>query len=148
MLNRLVITVFLKNWGCNKCYKKRTSSHMIIIHMFYQGHYKICFIICYQSFSFFNVRIMNMHKIIVTKQTSHDLRIFRINFLIIIYKIKNPTNCIPILSFPFFPLSMQVWNILSMLKGNTKRNIVLCNCSICKYMQLNVICNYVLSFYN
>jgi hypothetical protein len=29
-----------------------------------------------------------------------------------------------------------------------RRNLVLCNHPICDYMQLNIICNYVLSFYN
>jgi hypothetical protein len=48
-----------------------------------------------------------MHMIVVTKNTSHDLRISRINFSINIYIKKNLTNCIPILFFPFFPLSMQ-----------------------------------------
>jgi hypothetical protein len=48
-----------------------------------------------------------MNKIVETKQTSHDLRISIINFSIIMYTLKNPTNYIPIVTFLYFPLSMQ-----------------------------------------
>jgi hypothetical protein len=54
-----------------------------------------------------------MHKTIVTKQTSHDLRISKINFLVIIYKIKSPTNWIPIMTSPYFPFSMQCLKVSS-----------------------------------
>jgi len=48
-----------------------------------------------------------MDKIVETKQTSHDLKISIINFFIIMYIIKNQTNRIPIVTFLYFPLSMQ-----------------------------------------
>ncbi len=80
---------------------------MIIIHMFFQSCYTICFIICYKSFSFFCVRIKIMDMTIVIKQTCHDLRTSKINFFVIIHKIKSSTNCSPIMAFPYFPLCMQ-----------------------------------------
>jgi hypothetical protein len=56
-------------------------------------------------FSFFNVWIKSMHMTIITKQTSHNLKISKINFFIIIYTIKGPTNCIPILTSQYFSLN-------------------------------------------
>jgi hypothetical protein len=35
--------------------------------------------------SFFNVQVKSMHIIIIKKQTSHDLKISKVNFFIIIY---------------------------------------------------------------
>jgi hypothetical protein len=105
MLNPLITTFTSssnKYWRQSKCYNKRISSCMIIIHMFFQGRYNICFIICYQSFFFLTIHITSMHKIIITKQTSHNLRISRINFFIIIYTIKCSTNYIPIMTSPYF----------------------------------------------
>ncbi len=76
---------------------------MDTIHMFFHN----CYAICYQSFFFFFVSIKNMNEIVVTKQTFHDLKIPKINFFVIFYKIKNLTNCIPIMTFPYFSLSTQ-----------------------------------------
>jgi hypothetical protein len=56
-----------------------------------------------------------MHKIIVTKQTSHDLiKSVKINFFVIIYIIKSPTNCISIMIFPYYSLSMQCLKVSSL----------------------------------
>jgi hypothetical protein len=57
---------------------------MVCIHMFFLNYYFICFIIYYKSFYFFCVWVKNMHKTIVKKQTSHDLRVSNINLLVII----------------------------------------------------------------
>jgi hypothetical protein len=55
--------------------------------------------------SFFNVRIKSMHIIIITKQTYHDWKISKINFFIIVYIIKGPTNCILVLTSWYFSLN-------------------------------------------
>jgi hypothetical protein len=80
---------------------------MIIIHMFFQNYYTICLKICYKLVSFFSIWIKCIHLIVVTINTFHDLKIHKINFFIIIYIIEKPTNCIPIMSFPFLLLSMK-----------------------------------------
>jgi hypothetical protein len=84
---------------------------MFKIHMFFESFYAICFIICYVMLLLllllFGVWIKCIHRIVVTKNTSHDLKIQKINFFIIIYIIKSPTNYIPTMSSPFFHLSMQ-----------------------------------------
>ncbi len=80
---------------------------MIIIHMFFQSYYTICLKICYKLVSFFSIWIKCIHFIVVTINTSHDLKIHMINFFIIIYIIKSPTNCIPIKSFSVILLSMK-----------------------------------------
>jgi len=59
--------------------------------------------------SFFNVWIKSMHMTIITKQKSHDLKISKIKFFIIIYTMKDPTNCIWILTSQYF--SLNTWNI-------------------------------------
>ncbi len=85
---------------------------MITIHMLFYNCYTICGIICYESFSFFCISIKSMHKWLKQiKQTSHDLNFLKMNFSIIIYTIKSPTNCIPIMVFPYFSLSMQCFKI-------------------------------------
>jgi uncharacterized Tic20 family protein len=71
-------------------------SSQLLYHMFYS----MLLII-----SFFNVWIKSMHMTIITKQTSHDLKISKINFFIIIYTIKGPRNCIHILTSQYFSLN-------------------------------------------
>jgi len=71
--------------------------------LLYQKFYNMLLIL-----SFFNVWIKNMHMTIITK-TSHDLKISKINFFIIIYTIKGPANCIHILTSQYF--SLNTWNI-------------------------------------
>ncbi len=55
-----------------------------------QSCYSICFIYktIYKNFSFYCFWIRSMHKTSVTKQTSHDFKIFSINLFIIVHTKK------------------------------------------------------------
>jgi hypothetical protein len=62
--------------------------------------------ICYNSSPFFCSWIIR-DKIYMIEHTLHDLRFVSIKNVIIIYNEKWPTQCIPIMPFPFFSLQMQ-----------------------------------------
>jgi hypothetical protein len=53
-----------------------------------------------------------MHKIIVTKQTSHDLEVSSVNLFVIIYTIFL-TKCISSIPSPYFSLNMQFLKVYS-----------------------------------
>jgi hypothetical protein len=72
----------------------------LLFHMFY-NMLEVIFIFI------FCVWIENMYKTIVTKQTSYDLRVSKINFFVHHLHKKSLTNCIPIMIFSYFSLNMQ-----------------------------------------
>ncbi len=62
-----------------------------------------------------------MDKIVEKKQTSHVLKISIINFFFIMY----PTNCIPIVTFLYFPLSMQCFKVFCLFIPFIRNNFFL-----------------------
>ncbi len=64
---------------------------MICIYMFFLSSYTLSSIIGYWTFSFFNYLIMNIYRMNITQNASHDLMICYFNLFPIIHTIKCPT---------------------------------------------------------